>query len=125
MYQKKLEEDIRCPLEYGMKVFEDKWTSRIICVLSAKKTLRYTELRAELTDITDAVLAAALKDLIKNGMVEREQFNEIPPHVEYRLSERGCSVLPILRAICRWAGQFDKGGNDKTLPQCRRCDYRL
>ncbi len=123
MYQKKIEEDIRCPLEYGLEVFGGKWNSRIICVLSAKKTLRYSELRKELSDITDAVLASSLKGLMKNGIVEREQFNEIPPHVEYRLSERGKSVVPILRSVCRWAGIFSKGGNDKTLPQCRKCDY--
>lgn len=123
MYQKKLDEDIRCPLEYGMKVFGGKWNSRIICVLSAKKNLRYSELRNDLADITDAVLAAALKDLMKNGIIEREQFNEIPPHVEYRLSERGKSVVPILRSICKWAGISDKYKNDKTLPQCKHCDY--
>ena len=124
MYRKKLDEDIRCPLEYGMKVFGGKWNSRIICVLSAKKTLRYSELRNDLADITDAVLAAALKDLMKNGIIEREQFNEIPPHVEYRLSERGKSVVPILRSICKWAGISGKYTNDKSLPQCKHCDYR-
>lgn len=56
-------------------------------------------------------------------MVEREQFNEIPPHVEYRLSKRGFSVLPILHEMCSRAGQFDKSGKDKTLPRCRRCEY--
>ena len=42
MYQKKLEKDIRCPLEYGLSVFGGKWKSRIICVLAAKETLRYS-----------------------------------------------------------------------------------
>ena len=124
MYQKKLDEDIRCPLEYGMEVFGGKWNSRVICVLSAKKVLRYSELRSELTDITDVVLASTLKDLMKNGLVEREQFNEIPPHVEYHLSERGKSVLPILRSICKWAGLFYKEESDKSLPQCKHCDYK-
>ena len=47
MYHKKLESDIRCPLEYGLEVFGGKWKSRVICVLADKKTLRYSELRAE------------------------------------------------------------------------------
>ncbi|QTQ11088.1 helix-turn-helix transcriptional regulator [Treponema parvum] len=123
MYKKKLEDDIRCPLEYGMEVFGGKWNSRIICVLSAKKVLRYGELRSQLTDITDAVLSASLKELLKNNIIEREQYNEIPPHVEYHLSERGKSVVPILRSICRWAGLFHKAQNDKSLPQCKKCDY--
>ena len=46
MYHKKLESDIRCPLEYGLEVFGGKWKSRVICVLADKKTLRYSELRA-------------------------------------------------------------------------------
>lgn len=56
-YKKKLEEDIRCPLEYGLTIFGGKWKPRIICVLSAKERLRYSELRKELYNITDAVLS--------------------------------------------------------------------
>lgn len=62
MYQRKLEKDIRCPLEYGLEIFGEKWKSRIICVLAAKEVLRYSELRKEMGNITDAVLASTLKD---------------------------------------------------------------
>lgn len=48
MYQRKLEKDIRCPLEYGMELFGGKWNFRIICVLAALGTLRYSELRREM-----------------------------------------------------------------------------
>ena len=65
MYQRKLEKDIRCPLEYGLEIFGGKWNSRIICVLAAKKVLRYSELRKEMGNITDAVLASSLKELIR------------------------------------------------------------
>ena len=60
--------DIRCPLEYGLDVFGGKWNSRIICVLAAKKTLRYSELG----NVTDAVRAAALKSLTENELVSRK-----------------------------------------------------
>ena len=70
-YKKKLEEDIRCPLEYGLAMFGGKWKSRIICVLSANEKLQYSELRKEMYNITDAVLAATLKDLIEDGIIER------------------------------------------------------
>ena len=79
MYQRKLEKDIRCPLEYGLEIFGSKWNSRIICVLSAKKVLRYSELRKEMGNITDAVLAASLKELIANDIVIRKSYDEIPP----------------------------------------------
>lgn len=106
MYQPKLEKDIRCPLEYGLEIFGGKWKSRIICVLAEMKTLRYSELRKEMSNITDAVLASTLKELIRDKIVERKSFDEIPPHVEYSLSEKGLSVVPILQNICKWSGIF-------------------
>ena len=123
MYQKKLEEDIRCPLEYGLEVFGGKWNSRIICVLADLGTLRYSALRRELGNITDAVLATTLKELIANGIVERRSYNEIPPRVEYCLSERGRSVVPILQSICRWAGAFHRNSGEKIMGHCQKCDY--
>ena len=93
MYKPKLEKDIRCPLEYGLEVFGGKWKSRIICVLAEKQVLRYSTLRREMGNITDAVLSAALKELIGDNIV------------------------------CRWSGTFHKEENDNTLAQCRRCDY--
>ena len=123
MYQKKLEEDIRCPLEYGLEVFGGKWNSRIICVLADLGTLRYSALRRELGNITDAVLATTLKELIANGIVERRSYNEIPPRVEYCLSERGRSVVPILQSICRWAGAFHRGSGEKIMGHCQKRDY--
>lgn len=100
-YKRKQEKDIRCPLEYGMEVFGGKWNSRSICVLSTPGTLRYSEFRKEMGNITDVVLASALKDLIANGIIDRQSFDEIPPRVEYLLSERGKYVVPILQSICQ------------------------
>ena len=91
-YKKKLEDDIRCPLEYGLAIFGGKWKSRIICVLSANERLRYSELRREMYNITDAVLAATLKDLIEDGIVDRKSYDEIPPRVEYSLTEKGAEL---------------------------------
>lgn len=124
MYQKKLEKDIRCPLEYGLSVFGGKWKSRIICVLAEKQTLRYSELRKEMANITDAVLAVTLKELMADNIVTRRSYDEIPPRVEYSLTEKGKSVVPILQSICRWSGIFYKEESETPMPQCKRCDYR-
>lgn len=124
MYKKKLPPDIRCPLEYGLEIFGGKWKSRIICVLAAKKNLRYSQLRKEMANITDAVLATTLKELLQSGMIERKSYDEIPPRVEYSLSEKGKSVVPILQDICKWSGLFYKETNDNTMTQCQKCDYR-
>lgn len=122
-YKKKLDEDIRCPLEYGLAVFGGKWKSRIICVLSANERLRYSELRNEMYNITDAVLASTLKDLMTDGIVERRSYDEIPPRVEYYLTEKGRSVVPILQEICNWSGLFYRESTENEMSQCRKCDY--
>ena len=124
MYRPKLEKDIRCPLEYGLEIFGGKWKSRIICVLAEKGFLRYSSLRKEMTNITDAVLAATLKELITNEIVQRKQYNEIPPRVEYSLTEKGVSVVPILQSICQWSGAYHKEESENTLLQCQKCDYK-
>lgn len=124
MYQKKLEPDIRCPLEYGLEIFGGKWNSRIICVLAAKRVLRYSELRTEMGNITDAVLAATLKDLITNDIIARKSFDEIPPRVEYSLTDKGKSVVPILQSVCKWAGIFYKEESDDTMIHCKKCDHK-
>ena len=108
MYQKKLKEDIRCPLEYGLEIFGGKWKSRIICVLAAKEVLRYSELRREMGNITDAVLSVTLKELIADDIVIRKSYDEIPPRVEYSLTDKGSSVVPILQTICQWSGAYHK-----------------
>lgn len=125
MYQKKMDQDIRCPLEYGLEVFGGKWKSRIICVLNEKKVLRYSQIRKEMTNITDAVLAAALKELIRDDLVERKSYDEVPPKVEYSLTEKGCSVVPILQSIYVWSGIFRKSDSDHVLAQCEKCDYNV
>jgi len=127
MYKPKLEKDIRCPLEYGLDIFGGKWKSRIICVLAEKEVLRFSSLRKEMTNITDSVLATTLKELISDGIVQRRQFDEIPPRVEYCLTDKGRSVVPILQSICRWSGAYHRENRENSeyiLSQCQKCDYK-
>lgn len=123
MYEPKLEKEIKCPLEYGLDIFGGKWKSRILCVLASRQTLRYNAIRKELTNITDAVLAAVLKELIADEVVERKQYNEIPPKVEYSLTSKGKTVLPILQSICEWSGAYHHADEEHTLTQCQTCDH--
>lgn len=125
MYKPKREKDIRCPLEYGLEIFGGKWKSRIICLLAEKKVLRYSSLRKEMTNITDAVLATTLKELKQSGIIQRRQFDEIPPRVEYCLSDKGNSVVPILQSICRWSGAYHREDSEKAFSQCQKCDYHF
>ncbi len=121
MYQPKIEKKILCPIEYGLDIFGGKWKSRIICVLAAHGTMRYSALRKELSNVTDAVLAAMLKELIADNMVERNQYNEIPPKVEYSLTEKGKSALPLLQSICEWSRNYTKLEKETALAPCKTC----
>lgn len=125
MYQPKLEKDIRCPLEYGLDIFGGKWKSRIICVLAEKQILRYSGLRKEMMNITDAVLASTLKELIADQIVNRQSYDEIPPRVEYSLTEKGRSVVPILQSIRRWSGAYHREDSEHIMAQCQKCDYHF
>ena len=121
--QPKLEKDPMCPVEHGLDIFGGKWKARIICVLSAKECMRYNEIKRELNNITDAVLAAMLKELVETDIVCRTQYNEIPPRVEYSLTKIGKSVLPILESICKWSREHSKEDLEKKLPTCRSCPH--
>ena len=123
MYKPKFEKNIRCPLEYGLDIFGGKWKSRIICVLANREVLRYTGIRKEMVDITDTVLASTLKELIKEGIIIKKIYEEIPPKVEYSLTQKGISVVPILQNICKWSGAYHKEASENTLLQCQKCDY--
>lgn len=122
-YRTREEREIRCPLEYGMDIFGGKWKPRIICILNHKGTMRYSDIKKELVNLTDTVLSGALKELVDDGMVTRVQFDEIPPRVEYSLSEKGRSVVPILQSICEWSSIVHRVDEDHVLTQCQTCDY--
>ncbi|MEA4895460.1 MAG: helix-turn-helix domain-containing protein [Oscillospiraceae bacterium] len=121
MYKPKLEKEIRCPLEYSLDVFGGKWKSRIICALGMNSTMRYSKLRGELSNITDTMLADSLKELQEDGMVIRTQYNEIPPKVEYSLTEKGMSVIPLLFEINNWGREH---GGDELIGICPGCPSR-
>ena len=121
-YEHKLEKEMMCPIEYGLDIFGGKWKSRIICVLSVKECMRYNEIRKELGNITDAVLAAMLKELIEADMIDRKQYNEIPPKVEYTLTSKGKSIVPILQQFANWGAtnMQEKSTCGLSCKECRK-----
>lgn len=66
--------------------------------------MRYGTLRHEMANITDAILSLNLKQFIMDGIIERKQYDEIPPRVEYTMTEKGRSVVPILQSIVNGPG---------------------
>lgn len=116
-----LESDMLCPIEFGLEKFGGRWKSRIICVLAGQDAIRYSGIRKELSNITDAVLASMLKELIKDGLISRMQYEEIPPRVEYSLTDKGHSVVPVLQTICQWSRESSDEELSKKLPACKTC----
>ena len=120
MYRPKSEKDIRSQLELGIYVFGGKWRTRIICLLAKNTMLRYGSLRKSLEGITDTVLASNLKLLISHEIVERRQIDTIPPQTEYRLTQRGYDLVPILQQICRWT-DVTFGKDVQLWSVCQNC----
>ena len=111
----------RCPFEYGLRVFGGKWNARILCLLSRHTPLRFRQIREELRDISDAVLSGSLKELLAEDVIRRDAYNEIPPRVEYSLTDKGESILPLLRSICAWSRQQQAMDEQALLAPCRQC----
>ena len=120
MYEPKTEKDIRCALDYGLSLIGGRWKSRVLCLLGLCEQMRYGALREQLVNISDTVLSSTLREFLASGLITRIQFNEIPPHTEYRLTPLGESVQPILLSICRWAEMQQNPG---TEPICARCRF--
>lgn len=91
-----------CPVANALKVIEGKWKLPILWVLSKNGTLRYNELKKGVSGITNMMLTSSLKELEQSGLVNRVQYNEIPPRVDYSLSKSGQNLLPVLDELARW-----------------------
>lgn len=76
-----------------------------------------------MTNITDAVLASTLKELMTVDVIGRIKLNEISTMTGYSLMDKSISVVPILQSICRWSGAYHKEDSKNTLLQCQKCDY--
>jgi DNA-binding HxlR family transcriptional regulator len=95
--------ELLCPIRYIMSIFSGKWKLPIVCMLSAEVPLRYSTIKRRLGDITNVMLAQSLRELEAAGIVHREQYNEVPPRVEYTLTEKGVSILPALGQLAQGA----------------------
>ncbi len=117
-------EDLLCPVRYAMEVFGGKWKLPLLCMLASGQPVRYSTLKRRLANITNMMLAQSLRELEQAGMVHREQFNEVPPRVEYTLTEMGLSVLPVLTKLGEWGfGVLQAQSGCGT--NCDRCQATL
>lgn len=106
--------DTPCPIERALSLIGGKWKMRILCALYVDGTLRYGDLAKKAPGITSAMLSSSLKDLEGGGMVTRTQYAEIPPRVEYALTDRGRALWPILHRLAHWARGEAFDGDEET-----------
>lgn len=91
----------KCTLAVTMDIIGGKWKVPILWYLSLSPQ-RYNQLKRCLGSVTNVMLTRALRDLEKDGFVERIQYEVIPPRVEYRISEKGSGMMPAIRLIEEW-----------------------
>ncbi len=94
--------DEQCPVHRTLNILNGKWRTHIIFELCKHRSLRFGELKKSIPAITNSMLTSTLRDLEKLGIISREQFNEIPPHVEYSLTDKGKELLPVFVEIAKW-----------------------
>ena len=87
---------------YTMNLIQRKYKLFILYTLSEAKVIRFNELRRHIGGISFKTLSSTLKELEADGLVYRQQYSQIPPKVEYSLTETGASLIPILDQICVW-----------------------
>ena len=92
-----------CPVRNVLSRVGDKWSMLILFTLESHPTIRFKELQRNIPDISQKILTATLKTLEADGLVKREVFPEVPPRVEYSLTAKGLSLLPLIDNLLTWA----------------------
>lgn len=114
-------EKLICPIRYTLEIVGGKWKLPIICMLANREPLRYSKIKRKLSGITNMMLSQSLKELEAFGMVYRKQYNEIPPRVEYTLTEIGKSIVPTLETLAEWGETHMKSSNKVCSDFCDKC----
>lgn len=99
---KKFTETSSCPVRNVISHFSGKWAMLVLCVLAENGVTRFNDIGRALPDISAKVLTETLKTLERDGLLSRKQYAEIPPRVEYSLTDLGLSLLPHLNALIAW-----------------------
>lgn len=105
-----------CPVEAALDVIGGKWKPLILWHLG-DGVKRFSELQRELPGVNAKMLTRQLRELEGDGVVRRTVYPEVPPRVEYAVTEFGRTLLPIMEALCAWGTQY-LGIDDKAAPGC-------
>lgn len=92
-----------CPVRQILSKISDKWSMLVLIILESNGTMRFNSLQKAIPDISQKVLTSTLRNLENDGYVIRTIYPEVPPRVEYSLTERALTLLPHLNGLIDWA----------------------
>ena len=95
-----------CPMEFAMSQISGKWKLIILWHIYKNEVIRYGELKRAVSKITDKMLSNQLKELVRDNIVHKEVYQEIPLKVEYSLTEYGESLIPIMKMLFKWGQDY-------------------
>ena len=103
-------EYLACPIRNVISRFGDKWSMLVLFLLSRSETgvMRFNEIRRFMTDCSQKMLSRTLKNLEQSHLVHRQVFPEVPPRVEYSLTDTGKSLMPVISALIEWGKEHFK-----------------
>ena len=92
-----------CPIRDILSHLSSKWATLILITLNANKTTRFSDIKKIIGDISQSMITVTLRTLETDGLISRKIYAEIPPRVEYMLTERGYSLIPHIEGLVNWA----------------------
>ena len=92
--------------KYLTKALSGRWKLHILCILENEGTVRFGQIKKKLDKISNVMLSKTLKELELDGIIIRNQYNEVPPHVDYTLTVKGKNVIPALIMLSEWAQKY-------------------
>ncbi len=98
-----------CPVRDVLSRLGDKWSMLVLITLSANGTMRFSDIHKTIADVSQRMLTVTLRTLESDGLIERKIYAEVPPRVEYFLTERGLSLIPHIQGLVDWALQQMSG----------------
>lgn len=96
------------PFEYTLSMVGGKWRLVILYWLVEYDKIRFNELQRKIGTITFKTLSSQLKEMEKDGLIIRKEYPQIPPKVEYSLSDKGRSLYPLMEAMCQWGMEHEE-----------------
>jgi DNA-binding HxlR family transcriptional regulator len=105
-----------CTVELTLNILGGKWKPVILYHLINHGIKRFGELRRLMPNITQKMLTQQLRELERDGLVHRRIYAEVPPKVEYSLTDFGRSIMPVMESLCRWGQSYEAKFRDSGQP---------